>query len=876
MYSDSTTNASKREYKSDLVTAAMESLLNSRGVSGHGGYHTANPNAKNPKPYTSVTIDDTNSMVKSPVAVPKEQAQWAIFSTTGGEQARVHDFQRKKGQYFGLWADLDQVDTLTFLEVTNRVAAAIPGIYRIIYTSKSATEANPKARVLVFLSGLVPGSDYSMLARIFNNRLEASGLPPDRATERPGQLCYLPNRGEYYQSQIIEGPLLDPYEEFKDEICAEQTRLKKEQEQRERRHRAAIQKTQERINTGQADPIEAFKQIYPVDLALERYGYYRRGEKYLSPLSESGKPGVTVLDNKWYSHHSSDGGIGQPGKDGGTWGDAFDLFVHYEHGGDFNQALKAAGEMFTTTDPGTGKVISITKANQREHMRQQNTPEQNYPREPAKPAEQIWEAPIPLDENIPPAMDSNILPGQVGDMARAVSIETETPIELATGIGVAAIATACQGKIIIEIKPGYREPLNLWVIVALDPANRKTSVLSRMTAPLTAWEREQHKQMEPWVKEAASRRQNQESRLKSLRTKYGKANLNELKEIEAEILEIENDLEEIPVFPKAWAQDVTPEHLGTLMSQHNERLSILSAEGGFFDIAAGRYSSGVPNLDLFLQGHAGDAVRVDRGSREPVYMDNPALTFGLSPQPGVLKGLSDKPGFRSRGLLARFNYFLPASKLGYRVLETTPVPESIKNHYHNLIFQLMDLEPGEDEHGDVKPHVLTLSKAAYKEWAEFYNAVEIDLRDDGRFEHVRDWAGKLPGAAARIAGLLHCADNPHDPWIIPVSLKTMTTALDLSAVFADHALIAFDLMGADTSLEGAKKVWRWVEKNRFKEFTKRDCFTYLKSTFHRVANIEDPLKILEERNYIQAETQKTGGRPSIMYRVNPEITKGWS
>ncbi len=487
---------------------------------------------------------------------------------------------------------------------------------------------------------------------------------------------------------------------------------------------------------------------------------------------------------------------------------------------------------------------------------------------------QTWEAHIPLDENQPPAMDPNILPGIVGDMVRAVSIETETPLELATGIGLSVIATACQGKIIIEIKPGYREPLNLWVIVALDPANRKTSVLSRMTAPLTAWEREQHKQMEPRIKEAASRRQNQESRIKSLRTKYGKAKPDELREIEAEILEIENDLEEIPTLPKAWAQDVTPEHLGTLMAQHDERMSIISAEGGIFDIAAGRYSNGVPNLDLFLQGHAGDSVRVDRGSREPVYMDSPAITFGLSPQPGVLKGLADQPGFRSRGFLARYLYFLPGSKLGYRALDTTPVPVSIKNNYYHLVYQLLNLKPGEDEHGDVKPHVLTLSKDAYQEWADFYMAVEKDLRDDGRFEHIRDWAGKLPGAATRIAGLLHCADNPNDPWNIPVSLETMTRALDLAAVFADHALITFDLMGADTSLDGARKVWRWVERNRLESFSKRDCHNALQGSFKRVKELEEPLIVLIERNYIQAETKQTGGRPSIIYRVNPEIIKG--
>ena len=34
-------------------------------------------------------------------------------------------------------------------------------------------------------------------------------------------------------------------------------------------------------------------------------------------------------------------------------------------------------------------------------------------------------------------------------------------------------------------------------------------------------------------------------------------------------------------------------------------MSILSAEGGIFDLMAGRYSNGIPNLgSLFLQGHS--------------------------------------------------------------------------------------------------------------------------------------------------------------------------------------------------------------------------------------------------------------------------------
>ena len=49
---------------------------------------------------------------------------------------------------------------------------------------------------------------------------------------------------------------------------------------------------------------------------------------------------------------------------------------------------------------------------------------------------------------------------------------------------------------------------------------------------------------------------------------------------------------------------------------------------------------------------------------------------------------------------------------------------------------------------------------------------------------------------------------------IPIAVETMETALEIAAVFADHALIAFDLMGADSStqisvLNNLCKIGRW-------------------------------------------------------------------
>ena len=487
--------------------------------------------------------------------------------------------------------------------------------------------------------------------------------------------------------------------------------------------------------------------------------------------------------------------------------------------------------------------------------------------EPGEP----WGDPVLLDSLAVDPLDPTLLIGHLGDMARAVSAETESPIELAAGLSLAVVGTAVQGKIKIRIKPGYFEPLNIWTVTALEPANRKTSVLTKVSRPLSVWEANKRAEVGPKIKDAEIQIQNRDARLKSLRAKYGKAKDADLPEIEKSIKSIESMKIEKPVFPKIWTQDVTPEHLGTLMGSHDQKMAILSSEGGIFDILAGRYSSNIPNLDIFLQGHAGDPVRVDRGSREPVFMDNPCLTMGLSPQPDVLKSLADKPGFRGRGLLARFLYLLPVSNLGYRGLNTNPVPELVKTSWQNLIFSLLDIEPGTDEYGDPVPHILNLSQAAFQEWAEFYQVVEEELRDGGRFEHIRDWAGKLPGAAARIAGLLHCAENPFHPWEKSLSIETMTRALDLAAVFADHALVVFGLMGADPAIDEAKKVWRWVEKNRLESFTRKQCFDALRGTFPRVDLLKEPLKVLDERNYITMEKEKIGAarRPSTMCKVNP-------
>ncbi|MBA1446262.1 MAG: DUF3987 domain-containing protein [Gammaproteobacteria bacterium] len=498
----------------------------------------------------------------------------------------------------------------------------------------------------------------------------------------------------------------------------------------------------------------------------------------------------------------------------------------------------------------------------------------------ASPPQEEWPELVPLDAPNLPRLDLAHLPGWAGDYARALAADTETPSELAAGLILVTCATAAARHLRVMVKPGYFEPCNLWIVVALPPGNRKSAVQSATTAPLIGWERDQSEIMEPEIKHITSERKTLEARAKEKRNKAAKEkDLNKAKALALEAADLEAELPEIPMQPQIWTSDATPERLGSLLAEQNECIAWLSSEGGVFDLLQGRYSNGIPNLDLVLKAHSGDAERVDRGSRPPVFLRNPRLSIGLSPLPDVLRGLAAKPGFRGRGLLGQFLYLLPPSPLGYRTLESVPVPESALNAYTAGIRAMLDWEPATDEDGNEQPHLLRLSKEAYSEWHDFAKTLEVQMRPSGDMEHFTDWAGKAPGAAARLAGVLHGIKHAHGkPWEAVITAETMIDALEIIAVITRHSLATLDMMGADPTIAAARHIWDWIKRGRLPSFTVREAFNALRGTFPRVQHIRDALEALEERGYVEGmEPQRDGpGRPpSPTVRVRQEIRERW-
>lgn len=236
------------------------------------------------------------------------------------------------------------------------------------------------------------------------------------------------------------------------------------------------------------------------------------------------------------------------------------------------------------------------------------------------PSTKNWNPPIPLDEEayLLPWPD-NVYPEPFNTFVHELSRSTETPIELSAILVLTMVATAVQTNFQVQIKEDYYEPLCLWVLPVLSPAERKSRVYGEVTLPLREWESEQKKLMEPIIQSATSRGKTMEARLKELRNKAAKSDGGNFFTHQQEIESLEKEMLQMPSYPQLWTSDITPEHLGTIMALNQESMSVISDEGGIFDILSGLYSEGKANIDLFLQGHAGSSSKVDRGSREPVF-----------------------------------------------------------------------------------------------------------------------------------------------------------------------------------------------------------------------------------------------------------------
>jgi hypothetical protein len=117
-----------------------------------------------------------------------------------------------------------------------------------------------------------------------------------------------------------------------------------------------------------------------------------------------------------------------------------------------------------------------------------------------------WPPVIPFREfNLPP-FPLDALPEWVRDFVRAEAVTTQTPPDMAALLALSTLAVISARLVEVNVKTDYREPVNLFTVVILPPANRKSRVFTDVTCPVSDWEKNEALRMAPEIADAEHHR----------------------------------------------------------------------------------------------------------------------------------------------------------------------------------------------------------------------------------------------------------------------------------------------------------------------------------------------------------------------------------
>lgn len=389
-----------------------------------------------------------------------------------------------------------------------------------------------------------------------------------------------------------------------------------------------------------------------------------------------------------------------------------------------------------------------------------------------------------------PAFPLAALPSPVATFVDQLAEYLECPVDLPACLALGALASVCMKRYEASPRVDWREPLNLYLAVALEPGESKSPAFRQVFGPLYAMQ----KQMgEDWKAEC--------KRIDERNTGKSKGEPDEEK----------------PPRPRIFIDDATPEKIGVVLSEQGERITLASDEGGAFQQMCGLYSkNGQANVDVYLKAHDGGHYAVDRMVRASIFLENPLMTVALAVQPTVIRALAKRPELRERGLWGRFVYAFPASRVGTHTYNTPPVDPQARDDWRDLVARLA-APPLPRE-----PEVLRFSPDAW----ERFNAATVEISraqlPGGALSSVRDWASKLRGFLARVAGLLHVAEEIA-PGQARISLATVERALEIGRYFTRHALYTFDVeMTLDPAEQAARGLWEVITRKGWTRVTPRE------------------------------------------------------
>lgn len=848
-----------------------------------------NPSPKAGSDYDGVTVADVIALVREPPSVPKEAARWFLPSTYRAPDARSHARQREAGAFHWLAVDVDKGGP-PLETVTAAVRAVLGDVTRLVYATRSATADCPKWRILVPLQRPLTGTGYADYQAALFMALGRHGLDCDPALMKPGQLVYLPNRGSWYQHEAHKAERLNlpPDHSLTRQVAADRkARAAAEREALARRaQRLAERKS--RGDEGQS-PVDWFNARTDLAALLSRYGWTPApGERdWRSPFQTTRSFATRILGEgpgeMWVSLSSSDAGqgFGITTKTGATAGDAFDLFTHFEHGGDMTAALREIGDEMrqeagplgfdpfdlNTAAPQETAAEALDGVPESQHASpgdaDTRTAETPPSAPPAWPAADLRLMADDLDP--PPSLPlADVLTPRAAEWVASAAEGAGAPADYVLAALLSVTGATMGNARWVTVWPGWSEPPVIWSMCIGNPSAGKSPAIDAVLAPLRRAERPLREaaqaEVEAWEKRAKLAKLAQVVWEKKAAAAMDKGNT-------PPPLPPEADAGCAPHVPRLVLSDATVERVGVIAA--NQPKGVLQ----FRDELAGwllamEARNGGSDRAFWLEAFGGRGFTVERMGRAPLTVERLLIGALGGIQPDRLSELLLKA--KDDGLLARFLPIWP-ERLPPRQPERLASDTLADAAMARLT--AMDLVP--DDNGNLRPWFVPFDAGAQdvmNAWRKTCAGWEA-----GAEGLLLSFIGKLPGMAARLslvlAGIAHAFDGADDPRrITPAEFGRACHFL------AEYALpMARRAYGAASGAGGeraARRLLSVIRSEGWRSFTTRQAMRTERTALGTEVKLAPAIRALEEADLIRLAPPPQvpkGGRPVRAYDVNPAI-----
>jgi len=449
-----------------------------------------------------------------------------------------------------------------------------------------------------------------------------------------------------------------------------------------------------------------------------------------------------------------------------------------------------------------------------------------------------------------PSFPVESLPPALRDWVEAEARRTQAASDVAAMSAIALSSAALARKVWIEARPGFREPLNLYVGLKLEAGERGADTLERAARPLRELEFEELDQAEVDAATVEIYRPTWEADLRKIDARgLAVGDAGKLEQVAKMHVELARDLAKSP--PRRFAEEISARSLHRELGLHG-RIACISSSGEVFRQLAMRNSAAKDRLsDLLERGHAARDFVAELPKGRLAAVRHATVTCASIFDESTAAAIAAQRNGRGRGLLSSFLFAAPRTDFGKREIAPPGVANDIAAAYRDGLRGIAARQAG----------CLILAPEAEQLFREWETEIESQLGHRGRLAPIRSWATKLAAATLRIAGILHAWTNSAGI----VSRDTLAAAIAIGRYLVPHAAHLLEKLGlADDDCDLAERtVLRYARATR--EFSARDAQQHLRRTLFHPSMLDRALVGLVHRGYLRPIDVTAGrGRPSSM------------